>query len=858
MQAEFSIVIANAGEIAASESHPVYVSIDDEGPLEVEAIEPLEGGETTSFAFSRELEPGLHKALASVVDAEAELDVDARTAEISLEVLEHSLIEDGLTHVRIKASNGGELAAESVAISAYWQIRLSGDAEAGNDMTSGSNETAVIIDKLEPGEDAEVAVPLQIPSGSYDVEIAAYTDTLEATSDDNAAQTTVDVEYVQLAMSVEAVRHLGYANTGEGLVEIDLRVTNNGVAPGTDLTVGLDCLGVEPADCSQMVNSDLIPAGDIAEITLSLIVPQGSTEAMAYAGALEDSYRWGHGNVAEFVIEVPELPATRLSLEVETSVRDEYWSDGTANVDIAFSLRNEGYAEFEAPQPISFVCLREEQSVESCGGEVTVSLLDGFGPETTESLMIRMPMGITLLEAEYGAEDAARFEVEVPERILGVARDVWECFSDRPGEGAKNEGCGGWFPETIVKWDQSKPIKMWATGDEEYVAVLEETLEELSPLLNLEFQRVETEDEADLKAYVGVSVEEAKAVDFYCEHSLGCARSWQGSPDITVGAIIGVWDYYSAHLDEIGLLDDRIKRTIVHEALHALVPIIHRKDPLSILNITGSVRMFEMNPTDEALIRLHSNLLVKPGMTMGEVEDLIFFEDELMDPHPPDDMETTPIELVRQAYTAFHEAEAVGFRIHGSWVGCGHEFGTADLQFASLASGAANLVRFKDRNSNVFIISDSIGKQATEYWKSTDGTWQTVYSSDIFNNTAWRSGFSNPFTMFSSILLLADPEKIKISEPEPGKLRLDVYLEKTLVNVRWSDAEILTANLTIDFESHEILSYFMSWRFNPHSQDSCTSYSSKATGGIYGIEIKIPAVIQRDSSILRWLRQQDS
>ena len=69
---------------------------------------------------------------------------------------------------------------------------------------------------------------------------------------------------------------------------------------------------------------------------MSLTVPQGSTEAVAYAGALEDSYRWGHENVAEFAIEVPELPETRLSLEVETSARDEYWSDGTANVDVAF------------------------------------------------------------------------------------------------------------------------------------------------------------------------------------------------------------------------------------------------------------------------------------------------------------------------------------------------------------------------------------------------------------------------------------------------------------------------------------------------------------------------------------------
>ena len=83
-------------------------------------------------------------------------------------------------------------------------------------------------------------------------------------------------------------------------------------------------------------------------------------------------------------------------------------------------------------------------------------------------------------------------------------------FQRQTGWGADKEGCGGWFSETIVKWDQSKPIRVWATGDEVYVTTLEETLEELSPLLNLEFQRVETEDEADLKAYVGITVEEAR------------------------------------------------------------------------------------------------------------------------------------------------------------------------------------------------------------------------------------------------------------------------------------------------------------------------------------------------------------
>ena len=858
MQAEFSIVIANAGETAAQESHPVYVSIDDEGPLEVEVIESMEGGETTSLRFAQDLEPGRHKALVSVMDAEAELDVDARTAEISLGVLEHSIIEDGLTHVRVKASNGGELTAESVVLSVQWQVRPNEDAEAGNDMTSGSNETAAIINKLEPGEDAEVAVPLLIPSGSYDIELAAYTETLEATSDDNAAQTTVDVEYVELIMSVEAVRHLGYANSGEGLVEVDLQVTNDGVASGTDLTIGLNCMGAESVDCSETVTSDLIPTGDSADFTFSLPVPQGTTEAVAYAGALEDGYRWGHENVAKFAIEVPEHPATRLSLEVETSARDEYWSDGTANVDVAFSLRNEGYAEFENPQPISFVCLRGEEVVEGCGGEVTISLADGFGPETTDSLMIRMPMGVTLLEAEYGAEVAVQFEVEVPERILGVEREVWECFSDRPGGGADKEGCGGWFSETIVKWDQSKPIRVWATGDEVYVTTLEETLEELSPLLNLEFHRVETEDEANVKAYVGVSIEEAKAADFYCEHSWGCAGWQQGPPNVIETATIGVWPdkEYFRDMELQALL---IKRVTQHEVLHALVPIHHRVDPLSAMSITG-LMMAEKNPMDEALIRLHSNPLVKPGMTVEEVARLIIFEDELLDAPPPVVMDATPLDLVRQAYIALHAAEAVEFKIRGSWVGCDSEFGVANLQTATLSSssGSARIIRFKDRGSNFFVISDPTDRTAIEYWSTVDGIWETVYASDVWRSTIWSPGLSNAFSLMNNILIIADPENIKISEPEEGKVKLDVYLAKTLVGVGWSDGETLTANLTIDVESHEILSYFMSWRFNPQRENVCTTYATKATAGVYGIEIEIPAVIRRDSPILRRLRQQDS
>ena len=223
-------------------------------------------------------------------------------------------------------------------------------------------------------------------------------------------------------------------------------------------------------------------------------------------------------------------------------------------------------------------------------------------------------------------------------------------------------------------------------------------------------------------------------------------------------------------------------------------------------------------------------------------------------------MDTTPLDLVRQAYIALHSAEAVEFKIRGSWVGCGSEFGVANLQTATLSSssGSARIIRFKDRGSNFFVISDPTDRTAIEYWSTVDGIWETVYASDVWKSTIWSPGLSNAFSLMNNILIIADPENIKISEPEEGKVKLDVYLAKTLVGVGWSDGETLTANLTIDVESHEILSYFMSWRFNPQRENVCTTYATKATAGVYEVEIEIPAVIQRDSPILRRLRQQDS
>ena len=96
---------------------------------------------------------------------------------------------------------------------------------------------------------------------------------------------------------------------------------------------------------------------------------------------------------------------------------------------------------------------------------VAVKLPDGFGPADAR-FTIRVPMGSGPVEVRFSIDDrpSTALEIDVPERILGVDRDVWECFSDTSNRGTLWEdeggiGCAAWASEKLVKWDQDGPCK---------------------------------------------------------------------------------------------------------------------------------------------------------------------------------------------------------------------------------------------------------------------------------------------------------------------------------------------------------------------------------------------------------------
>ena len=125
----------------------------------------------------------------------------------------------------------------------------------------------------------------------------------------------------------------------------------------------------------------------------------------------------------------------------------------------------------------------------------------------------------------------------------------------------------------------------------------------------------------------------------------------------------------------------------------------------------------QLSPMDEALLRLHGHPLIKPGMTIDEIGDLIIFNDELMDPQPPD-LRFIAWNLVWNSYSKLREATSARYRVtRSSLPGCSQEFGWADYRVGNLSAGRPYFgwVRIDDGAESLYAIHPD-GEQS-EFWR---------------------------------------------------------------------------------------------------------------------------------------------
>ena len=116
------MAVSNLGEMEGIAPVPVEVIVDDGEPEVVHIVRRLAGGGVTSFVFTRELSPGHHKVAVRVAGSDALLDVNAKAADLTIEILEHSITGNGFIEFQVNVVNRGDLVAEQVVISADWDL----------------------------------------------------------------------------------------------------------------------------------------------------------------------------------------------------------------------------------------------------------------------------------------------------------------------------------------------------------------------------------------------------------------------------------------------------------------------------------------------------------------------------------------------------------------------------------------------------------------------------------------------------------------------------------------------------------------------------------------------------------------
>ncbi len=546
------------------------------------------------------------------------------------------------------------------------------------------------------------------------------------------------------------------------------------------------------------------------------------------------------------------LPTMQLAIDAKATLGG-YWSDGTANVEVLISLRNEGELRAEGTQPIAVTCRHSDEVMSGCGLVTTVTLVNGFGPTDT-TLSFRVPMGDVSFKISYDGRKSEILNVEVPERIVGVNRDVWECFSDTSKvdtfwEEDEGIGCAGWSTDRIQKWGQESPLRVSVSGGHGFVAEFKDVLQYVASTLNLQFEVVDPEQVADIRAYIGLTVPEAVSRGVACfTGAFGCADHsvWQGEVVRSRIVVYNLWPDLGTEFGDFDAKERKLLRHVmIHEMVHALSTMSHRTEVLSIMNQEAhdSARL---NPMDEALLQLHSHELVKPRMQMEEIERLIVFEDQLLAPQSVHSQVEVWM-LLSNAYTALRRATTAGFKVRSSLPDCSEEFPWSDYQVGNLTRHSPYYGWSRIGNDEVQAYGLRAHFDESEYWRRMQTGWEQV-DGDTFSNTVqgWRGDLSDPHYMLETILKYANWANIDVSHSADGWATLRIGLELTGA-ANDPAGESVDVAIVIDMETYSISEYSMNWTLN---DSTCGTYLIEARDGRYGIDFAFPDEIRQKSNLV--------
>ena len=554
-----------------------------------------------------------------------------------------------------------------------------------------------------------------------------------------------------------------------------------------------------------------------------------------------------------------DTPSASPRLELEASGDPAaYWLDGSVNLLLTASLRNEGESAFTGARRINVSCEKDGVAVRACSRTMSIRLPDGFGP-ASQTLSVRAPTGELDVTMKYGASEPLEIKVDVPARVLGVDKDVFACFTDKTNVGTlwldeRGVGCGGWASETLSKWDQSNPVKVGISGLPTWMREFREVFTEIAALSQIEIEWVSHLADAEIVAYVGASGSSLRDLCSPAAGEVGCSNVTVGDDgEITNASVLVL----SGSTSFSGLSQFNRRRALsamYRETIRALTLMRHRAEPGSVMeaNHAGEV---ELSPMDEALLRLHGNPVIKPGTALDDVLDMVVFKEDLLDSRSKTVLPNPALDkwkLARGAHRAMVDGERARFDMSAESDICDTEFEETAYEAGNIDDalgrfGWVKLTYGRAANQPVdFTIETAPGN--VEYWHRSTGKWWAGSEDDYRESTeGWRRDLADPHRILTLALIHTDwDESGGLSDVAGGGKRVDFDIDMRNA-APGENAARLVGNLTIDADTYALTAFNADWTLE---NQPCNSYRISAENGAIGGEFEIPAVILQLSRAL--------
>ena len=539
-------------------------------------------------------------------------------------------------------------------------------------------------------------------------------------------------------------------------------------------------------------------------------------------------------------------------VEIATGVLG-YWSDNTASVEVTATLANWDELGIEGTLLAVGRCIQNGQSVGNCRGPISFSRTSSDGP-VENTFTLRVPVGGLSLELDYGGGAPLEFEFDVPPRIVNVHREVWDCFSDKSNVGTVFEeergvGCAAWKTGTVVKWDQSTPVKVYVEGPEGFAAQFKSVLAYLSPVTNLHFGEVDAARDADVVAYVGVRYSSTRSQGAICfdDEDYGCAeRVWLYEKPIDRIVVFNRWTELG---NDFGDFDEphraRFRSSMIYAVVNILSDMGHRANEFSLMNEAADHRT-ELNPMDEALLRLHGHELVEPGMSFEDIRQLIVFNDEMLDPQT-DFPELLAWSLTETSLEKLRYKTTIRYQVRAHSPGCPGRYGWSEYTAGNLTGRHPYLawLSLDDGTDHVYALQPDAGVH--QFWRRSDSGWSEI-SPGQFSETVsvWQSNLSDPHFLLSAILHNADWSSTSISANANGHITIRVELDSIRAPQTVEGGRV-EATLIIDPILQSVIEYRANWQLDDRG---CGTYVIEAIDGELGVDFVFPDEIRMGSNLL--------